>query len=177
MDRFEQLDLAGTDTSPCVDIDTDAERRMGLAVRFLHGRCAHSLRDYTLRPKAFTNKLRRLHIRINTGFWNRHELSIVVFAAQGRPLSAQAPSRDGAVDADAGGEALARAAVAERRVLRAARDGGRVADRRSLAGDGNGLRQPRCARHLYRAANRGQIGRASCRERVKEAVVARRATK
>jgi hypothetical protein len=69
MDRFEQFDLARTDTPPCVDIDADAERRMGLAVRFLHGRCAHSLRGYTLRPKPFTNKLKQLHIRINTGFW------------------------------------------------------------------------------------------------------------
>src|SRR5207244_6569440 len=142
MDRFEQMDLAGTDTSPCVDIDADAERRMGLAVRFLHGRCAHSLRGYTLRPKPFTNKLRRLHIRINTGFWNRHELSIVVFTAQGRALPAQAPSRIGAVDAHAGGEAFARAAAVKRGILRPARDAGRIADRRSLAGDGDGLRPP-----------------------------------
>src|SRR6266576_5125261 len=106
MNRFQQLDLAGTDTPPCVDIDADTERRKRLAVRFLHGRCAHSLRGYALRPKPFTHKLKRLHIRINTGFWNRHELSVAVFAAQGRPQSAPAPSRAGAVDADAGGKTL-----------------------------------------------------------------------
>src|SRR2546429_2016328 len=127
MNRFQQLDLAGTDTPPCVDIDADTERRKRLAVRFLHGRCAHSLRRYTLRPKPFTNKLKQLHIRINTGFWNRHELSIIVLAAQGRPLSAQAPSRDGAVDADAGGEAEPRAETLECGILRAARDPGRIA--------------------------------------------------
>src|SRR6266540_1491736 len=80
-----------------------------------------SLRGYTLRLKPFTNKLKRLHIRINTGFRNRHELSIVVFAAQGRPLPVQASSRVGAVDADAGGKTLACAAAAQRRVLCAAR--------------------------------------------------------
>src|SRR6185295_383200 len=93
-----------------------------------------------LPPEPFTNKLKQLHIRINTGFWKRHELSIVVFAAQGRTISAQAPSR---------------AAAVERGILRPARDAGRIADRRGLARHGNRLRQPRRARHLYRSADRG----------------------
>src|SRR5205823_2816380 len=84
--------------------------------------------DHALRLKPFTNKLKRLHIRINTGFWNRHELSIAVFAAQDRPLPAPAPCRASAVDADAGGEAEPRAAAAERRILRAACNAGRIAD-------------------------------------------------
>ena len=118
-----------------------------------------------LPPKPFTNKLKRLHIRINTGFWNRHELSIVVFAAQARSLSAQAPPRVGAVDAHAGGQAFARAAAVERGILRPARDAGRIAHRRSLACHGNGLRQPRRARHLYRAADRWLARGGRCRSR------------
>ena len=92
--------------------------------------------------QTFYEQAERLHIRINTGFWKRHELSIVVFAAQGRSLSTPAPSRVGAVDADAGGKTFAGAAAVERGILRAARDAGRVAHRRSVAREETGFGSP-----------------------------------
>ena len=118
--------------------------------RFRHGRLAFRDRAARLPPEPFTNKLKQLQYSVSTrGFGNTHELSIVVFAAQGRPSQASKQRlRAGAVDAHAGGQAFARAAAVECGILRPARDAGWIADRRSLAGRGHRLRQPRCARHL-----------------------------
>src|SRR5665647_589885 len=102
---------------------------------------------------------------INKKFWGRDELSFVVFTAQDRAVPAPAPRRDGAPDADAGGKAEPRAPTAERGILRAARDIGRPDHRRSLAGDADGLRKPRRARHLYRAADRRLAKGRRCRSR------------
>ena len=72
-----------------------------------------------------------------------------------RSLPAHASRRDGAADADAGGEAEPCAAAAERGILRAARHAGRPDHRGSFAGDGDRIRQSRRARHLFGAADRG----------------------
>src|SRR5882724_10413082 len=93
----------------------------------------------------------------------RDELSLLVFAAQSRPLPAQPSSRFGAADPDAGGKAEPFAAAAECGILRPARHAGRIADRRSLACDGDGLWQPRRTRDLYGAAGRGLAQGGRCR--------------
>ena len=76
-------------------------------------------------------------------------LPIVVFTAEGRPLSAPASRRDGALDADARGSIELRAEAAQCGILRTARHAGRLADRGSLAGHGDGTRQSRHARNLF----------------------------
>ena len=115
-----------------------------------------------LAGQPFANRANRLQIQFDRHFWGRHEISFVVFTAAGRSLPAQSSGRDGAVDTDAGGKAEPRASAIERRILWAARDAGRIDHRRGLAGDGDGARKPRYARHLFGATDQGL---ARCRRR------------
>ncbi len=96
---------------------------------------------------------------------NRHEFSVAVFTAHGRSLPAPPSRGDGAADADAGGEAFAGAAAAERRILCAARHAGWPDHRGSLAGHDVGLWQPGRTRHLFASADRGMAWGRRCRSR------------
>src|SRR6202048_1943851 len=91
-------------------------------------------------------------IRIFRGW---HEFSVVVFTAQDRSVPAQASPGDGAADADARREAESGAALAQHRLLRAARHAGRIDHRGSLADRGDRFWESRRARHLFRGAGHG----------------------
>ena len=165
-DILQQLDLARPDPALAVEIDAHAERRQRPGAGFLHRRPAVSHHSAHIATEAVCEQDEdTLKSEIAAMFRGRNELSSAVFTAQGRSLSTQASPGDGAVDADARGKAVARAAAAERGILCAARDAGRLDHRRSLAGGSDRLRQSRRARHLYGAADQGLARGRRCRPR------------
>src|SRR5229473_1720263 len=94
-----------------------------------------------------------------------HELSFVVFSAADRSVPAQTSPCDGASDANAGGKAQPRAPAAQRGILCAARDAGRVDHRGSLAGRGDRFWKPWRSRHLFGAPDQGLARGRRCRSR------------
>src|SRR5260370_13679825 len=91
-----------------------------------------------------------------TFYRGRDEFSVIVFTAARGSVPAQSSPCDGAVDADAGGEAEPRASAAERRILSTARHAGTIDHRGGLAGDGYGAWQPRHPRPRFGTADGGE---------------------
>src|SRR3974377_2321909 len=71
----------------------------------------------TLPSKPFPNKM-KASPNPSAKYRGRNEVSAFAFAVEGWTLPAQAPRGAGALDADARGEAVPRAATPERRILR-----------------------------------------------------------